>query len=147
MLATPLIFQARLDQNDPRNDPNDPRYRRYPPVDPRTDPRNTDPRYDPNDPRYRRYPNGTYGPYIRSGVDIVLVPGAGGGAGDLSQHEKALVEKDFADKAHSLEPVPPLSGRDKFLYFAVTEKPAGAKGFTLILPQAKGMPTVVVLKF
>jgi hypothetical protein len=136
-------LDPRIDPNDPRNDPNDPRYPRYPPT---TDPR-TDPRYDPNDPRLGRYPNGTYGPYIRSGGDVVMIPGGGGGGGDLSQHEKALVEKDFVDKAHVLEPVPPLSGRDKFLYFAFAEKPVNGKDFTLRLPQSKGMPQEIILKF
>lgn len=141
-------LDPRLDPNDPRNDPNDPRYRRYPPVvDPRSDPRTTDPGYDPNDPRYSRYPNGTYGPYIRPGVDIVLSPGIGGGGGDLSQHEKALVEKDFSDKSHSLEPISAMSMRDKFLFFAITEKPGDMKGFTLRLPPGKGMSQEVVLKF
>jgi hypothetical protein len=141
-------LDPRLDPNDPRNDPNDPRYGRYPPVvDPRVDPRANDPRYDPNDPRYGRYPNGTYGPYIRSGVDIVLSPGTGEGGGDLSQHEKALVEKDFSDKSHSLEPISPMSGRDKFLFFTLTDKLADTKGFTLRLPPGKGMLKEVVLKF
>jgi hypothetical protein len=130
-------LEPRLDPNDPRNNPNDPRY----------DPRAADPRYNPNDPRYGRYPNGTYGPYLRPGVDVVLNPGGGGGSGDLSRFEKSLVEKDFNDKAHTMEPVLPHLGRDKFLYFSFTEKPASVKGFTLRLPQAKGMLQEVVLQF
>ena len=139
-IAIAPSVDPRLDPNDPRNDPNDPRYRRYPPVgDPRTDPRTG----DPNDPRYGRYP----GPYRRPGVDIILTPGGREQAGDLSQHEKALVQKDFADKSHSLEPVAALSGRDKFLFFAVGENPANVKGFTLRLPPSIGMPQEIVLKF
>ena len=133
-------------QRDPRLDPTDPRY--DPRVDP-TDPRR-DPRYDPNDPtdpRSRRYPNGTYGPWSRPGIDVVLNPGAGGGAGDLSQFEKALVEKDFADKAHSLDPIDAASTRDKFLYFSIPEKPADVKGFTLKLPQGNGAGKEIILKF
>jgi len=134
-------LDPRLDPNDPRNDPNDPRYRRYPPVDP------NDPRYDPNDPRNSRNPNRPYGPYIRSGIDIVMIPGSGGDSGDLSRHEKALVEKDFVDKTHSLDPVPASSGRDKFLFFAVPDNPATGKGFTLRMPSGKGMSQEIVLKF
>jgi len=136
-------LDPRLDPNDPRNDPSDPRYRRYPPVDPRTDP--NDPNYDPTDPRNRN-PNRT-GPYIRSGVDIGTIPGVGGSGGDLSQYEKDLVVKDFADKAHSMEPVPASSSRDRFLYFTLPGKPATTKGFVLRLPQSKGMAQEVLLKF
>jgi hypothetical protein len=153
--------QVSPGQRDPRLDPTDPRYDpRYDPRDPRYDPRldpndpRYDPRYDPGDPRndptdprYRRNPNGTYGPWYRPGIDVVLNPGAGGGSGDLSQFEKALVEKDFADKAHSLDPIDPVSTRDRFLYFSVAEKPANTKGFTLKLPQPNGEGQDIVLKF
>ncbi len=140
----------RLDPTDPRYDPrvdpNDPRY------DPRADP--TDPRYDPRyDPRtgtggpgYQRYPNGTVGPWYRPGVDVVLNPGGGSG-GDLSQFERSLVEKDFFDKAHSLDPVLPTFVRDKFLYFVFEESLGSTRGFKLKLPKTKGMPEEIVLKF
>jgi hypothetical protein len=133
-------LDPRLDPTDPRNDPNDPRYRRYPPVDP------NDPRYDPNDPRNGRYPNGTR-PYVRSGIDIVMIPGSGGDPGDLSRNEKALVEKDFADKSHRQEPIPVATTRDKFLFFAVPDEFTNGKGFTLRVPQGKGMIQEIVLKF
>jgi hypothetical protein len=133
-------------QRDPRLDPNDPRY------DPRADPNDPryDPRYDPTDPtnsRNGRYPNGTYDPWYRPGIDVVLNPGGGKSAGDLSQFEKTLVEKDFIDKAHSADPVDAYSTRDKFLYFSIPEKPTAAKGFTLRLPQVKGSGKEIVLKF
>ncbi len=110
--------------------------------DPRMDP--TDPRYDP---RYGRYPPGTTGPWMRPGVDIILNPGGGGGDGNLSQIEQALVEKDFADKAHSMDPIIPSATRDKFLYFAVAEMPDGIGGFVLRLPPAKGIPREIVIEF
>ncbi len=136
-------YDPRLDPRDPRYDPrldpNDPRY------DPRYDP--TRPGYDPNDPRYRRYPNGPYGPWSRPGVDVVLAPGGGGGSGDLSQAEKSLAEKDFTDKAHSMEPVAPATGRDKFLYFPVKDLPKTIKGFKLRLPEGKGIAREIVLQF
>ena len=149
--VSPNTRDPRLDPTDPRydprSDPRDPRYDpRMDPSSPRYDPR-YDPRTNPNDPRLQRNPNGTYGPWGRPGVDVVLNPGGGGGGGDLSQFEKSLVEKDFNDKAHSLEPVDPSSGRDKFLFFSFTDKPAGPKGFTLKLPKSKGMTQDVLLKF
>jgi hypothetical protein len=135
--------QVTPGQGDPRLDPADPRY------DPRVDP--SDPRYDPRsdpaDPRNRRYPNGTYDPWYRPGIDVVLNPGGGQGSGDLSQFERALVEKDFIDKAHSLEPVDASSKRDKFLYFSIPEKPVDGKGFMLRLPPVKGSGKDIVLKF
>ncbi len=133
---------------DPRLDPTDPRYDpRLDPNDPRYDPR-YDPTYNPNDPRMRRYPNGTYGgPWGRPGVDVVLSPGGGSGSGDLSQHEKALVEKDFVDKAHSLDPVEARSARDKFLFFSIEGTPAVGMGFVLKLPPAKGIPREIILRF
>ena len=78
---------------------------------------------------------------------MVLNPGWSKGSGDLSQFEQALVEKDFVDKAHSLDPVDASSTRDKFLYFSIPEKPANGKGFTLRLPQVKGSGKDIVLKF
>jgi hypothetical protein len=130
---------------DPRLDPNDPRYDPRA-ADPRRDPRMSDPRYDPNDPRYGRYPGG-YPPYGRPGVDVVLNPGALGGGGDLSDFERTLVEKDFDDKAHTLEPVRPSSVRDRFLYFSFKEKPSTAGGFVLRFPAAPGATKEIVLKF
>ena len=148
--VSPTMRDPRYDPTDPRYDPradprNDPRY--DPRNDPRTDP--TSPRYDPNDPRSsRRYPNGTNGgPWGRPGVDIVLNPGGGGAAGDLSQFEKALVEKDFIDKAHSLDPVDASSTRDKFLYFSLPDIPERARGFKLLLPSARGPAPEIVLQF
>jgi hypothetical protein len=133
-------------QRDPRLDPTDPRY------DPRGDPNDPryDPRYDPTDPtnpRNGRYPDGRYDPWYRPGIDVVLNPGGGKGAGDLSQFEKALVEKDFADKAHSLDPIDAASTRDKFLYFSIPERPADVKGFMLKLPQAKSPGKDIIIKF
>ena len=134
---------------DPRYDRTDPRY------DPRLDP--SDPSYDPSDPRNRRNdPNdprnrgygGYNGPWARPGVDVVLNPGAGGGGrGDLSEFEKKLVEKDFQDKAHSLEPILVSLARDKFIFFSVAQMPASAKGFSLRLPPGKGIPQEILLKF
>jgi hypothetical protein len=139
-------LDPRLDPNDPRNNPNDPRYDPRA-GDPRRDPRINDPRYDPNDPRYGRYPGSGYPPYVRSGVDVVLNPGALGGGGDLSRFEQELVEKDFDDKAHTLEPVRPSSVRDKFLYFSFKDLPASTKGFVLRFPAGSGSSQEVVLKF
>jgi len=143
--------QVSPGQRDPRTDPTDPRYDpRVDPNDPRYDPRidPNDPRYDPRyDPRNTRNPGGTYDPWYRPGIDVILNPGAGGGGGDLSQFEKVLAEKDYVDKAHSLEPVDASSTRDKFLYFSVPEKPAAGKGFVLRLPQGKGSANDIVLKF
>ncbi len=143
--VSPQARDPRLDPTDPRYDPrldpNDPRY------DPRSDPR-YDPTYNPNDPRMRRYPNGTYGgPWGRPGVDVVLNPGGGSGSGNLSQYEKSLVEKDFVDKAHSLDPVEGRSVRDKFLFFSIEGTPAVGTGFTLKLPPAQGIPREIILKF
>ena len=146
--------QATPEQRDPRLDPTDPRYDpRLDPKDPRYDPRvdpsdpRYDPRYDPTDPRNRRNPNGAYDPWYRPGIDVVLNPGGGQGGGDLSQFEKALVEKDFADKTHSPDPVDASSKRDKFLFFSILEKPVDGKGFVLRLPQVKGSGKDIVLKF
>ncbi len=145
-------YDPRVDPTDPRydprQDPNDPRYDpRYDPRgDPRYDPRypRNDPRYDPNyDPRYGR-PG--YSPWGRPGVDVVLNPG-GGTTGDISEYEKALVQKDFSDKAHTPEPLHPSLNRDRFLYFVVPQVPAAGKGYVLRLPAAKGMPQEIVLKF
>jgi hypothetical protein len=127
--------------NDPRLDPRDPRY------DPTLDP--NDPRYDPNDPRNdpRNDPYG--GPRNRPNAGVVLNPGGGtvDTTGDVSQYEKALVEKDFGDKAHHPEPVLPSCTRDKFLYYSVTEIPASTRGYTLRLPPGNGRPEEVVLRF
>ena len=139
----------RVDRSDPRYDP------RLDPTDPRYDPRMdpNDPRYpgnspnDPrNDPRSRGgypYPGGTWG---RPGVDVVLNPG-GGSLGDLSQFEKELVEKDFMDKAHTVEPVLPSLNRDRFLYFLVPGQPGPPKGYVLTLPAGKGLAQEIVLRF
>ncbi len=129
-------YDPRLDPNDPSYDPTDPRNR------PINDPRYNDPRYDPryNDPRYGGYP--------RPGVDVILNPGGGrGSGGDLSQFEKQLAEKDFSDKAHSMDPIDGSMVRDRFLYFSIKDLPAGSKGFTLRIPKSKGIPEEIVLKF
>jgi len=144
----PVAVSPGIRTGDPRLDPTDPRYDpRLDPRDPRYDPnRNpTHPGYDPNDPR-NRYPGSYDGPWIRPGVDVVLNPGGGGG-GDLSANEQALVRKDFQDKAHSTEPVLSSQTRDKFLYFAIETTPASGKGFRLILTPGKGIPREVVLEF
>lgn len=125
-------YDPRLDPSDPSYDPTDPRNRRY------DDPRYGDPRY--GDPRYGRYP--------RPGVDVVLNPRGGGGvAGDLSQFEKQLAEKDFSDKAHSADPIDGSMVRDRFLYFSLKDSTPGDKGFILSLPKSAGFPSEIVLKF
>jgi hypothetical protein len=158
--VSPKVGNPRIDRTDPRYDPRmdptDPRYDpRMDPSDPRYDPRmdpndrrypRNDPNYDPrNDPQSRRsgYPNSTWG---RPGVDVVLNPG-GGTTGAISEYEKALVQKDFSDKAHTPEPLEPFLNRDRFLYFVVPGTPASGKGYTLRLPAAKGMPQEILLKF
>lgn len=136
----PVAVSPNIRYGDPRYDRGDPRY------DPRMDP--TDPSYDPNDPQNRRYGrSGTYGPYARPGIDVVMNPGGAGGGGDLSQFEKKLVEKDFQDKAHAPEPIPNSMNRDKFLYFSIPTRPPSARGFTLRLPRSKGIPQEIALKF
>jgi len=157
---------------DPRRDPTDPRYDpRLDPNDPRYDPRldpsdpRYDPRMDPSDPRNNRYPplGGTYPggtqpypgqpypgaqPYPGQPYPgVVLSPGGGGTTGDLSQYERDLAEKDFSDKAHTLDPILPSLNRDKFLYFMVPSRLTALRGYTLRLPAGKGMPQEVVLKF
>ena len=144
---------------DPRSDPSDPRY------DPRMDPNS--PSYDPSDPRNRgqyppgsypgsttpgTYPPGTYPPGSyptggRQGIPGVILNPGGGGGGDLSQFERQLAEKDFSDKAHTSDPVPSSTSRDRFLYFSMPSKPAADKGYTLRLPISKGIPQEVILKF
>lgn len=124
---------------DPRIDRTDPRY------DPRMDP--SDPRYDPTDPRNQGYGRRPYGtdPIYRPGVQVILNPGGGGdNYGNLSGQ---LIEKDFVDKAHSADPIPPSMIRDKFLYFSLSNRPASSKGFMLRLPQGKGLPQAINLKF
>ncbi len=131
----------RADRTDPRYDPRmDPSDPTYDPTDPRNR-RNTDPRY--NDPRY-----GGYG-YPRPGVDVIVNPrvGGGGGGGDMSQFEKQMIEKDFNDKAHSLDPIDGMMVRDRFLYFSMSDRPLTDKGFVLRLPKSKGIPEEVVLRF
>lgn len=122
---------------DPRIDRTDPRY------DPRLDP--SDPRYDPSDPRNTGYGRPPYSndPLYRPGVQVILNP-SGNKQGNLSGQ---LIEKDFIDKAHSADPVPPSMIRDKFLYFSLSNRPASSKGFMLRLPQGKGLPQGISLKF
>jgi hypothetical protein len=133
----------RLERNDPRYDPrldpNDPRY------DPTLDPNR--PTYDPNDPR-SRYPNDPRygGAWGRPGVDVVLSPGGGSNV-DLTEHEQALVRKDFDDKAHSTDPIGASEKRDRFLYFSIASPPSGRKGFKLQIAPSKGIPQEVVLEF
>jgi hypothetical protein len=127
---------------DPRTDPTDPRY------DPRLDPNS--PRYDPTDPRADPQGRSTYPPGMgRPGVGIVLDPrgGGSGGGGDLSRFERSLVEKDFSDKAHSTDPIDASMVRDRFLFFSVTAKPEGNRGYILKIPKGKGILEDVALKF
>jgi len=138
---SPVTVGPSTSTNDPRRDPRDPRY------DPTLDP--NDPRYNPNDPRNdpRNDPYG--GPWNRPNVGVVLNPGGGttDTIGDASQYEKALVEKDFSDKAHHSDPVLPSFTRDKFLYYSVKETPRSTRGYTLRLPPGTGRPEEVVLRF
>ena len=135
----PVAVSPSMRTGDPRMDPSDPRY------DPTMDP--SRPGYDPNDPR-NRYPNdpGYGGPWYRPGVDVVLSPG-GGSAVDLTEHERALVIKDFEDKAHTTDPVISPQTRDRFLYFSLSPVPPSPKGFKLRLTPSKGIPKEVVLEF
>jgi hypothetical protein len=135
----PVAISPNMRTGDPRMDPSDPRY------DPTMDP--SRPTYDPNDPR-NRYPNDPRygGPWYRPGVDVVLSPG-GGSAADLTEHERALVIKDFEDKAHTTEPVLSPQTRDRFLYFSASPVPANSKGIRLRLTPSKGIPTEIVLEF
>lgn len=140
----PVSVAPRMRTGDPRTDPSDPRY------DPRLDP--NDPSYDPNDPRNRRYDNRPYGnyPWGRPGVDVIMNPGGGAGGGsrgDLSQFERQLVEKDFSDKAHSIDPLVASMTRDRFLYFALPGPSSSPKGYILRVPVSKGIPQEVLLKF
>jgi hypothetical protein len=125
---------------DPRSDPTDPQY------NPRLDPNS--PSYDPNDPRNRgQYPPGSYPSGGTLGIPgIVLYPGGGKGE-DLSQFERQLAEKDFCDKAHTLDPVLGSTVRDRFLYFPVEMPLASTKGFVLRLPVSQGIPQEVLLRF
>jgi hypothetical protein len=132
----PVTVSPTVRSGDPRSDPSDPRY------DPRYDP--TRPGYDPNDPRVRR--DGRHAPWYRPGVDVVLSPG-GGSVGDVTQFEKALVEKDFEDKAHPFTPIPRNSNRDKFIYFSMADAPKTPSAFILRLPRGKGIPEPIELKF
>jgi hypothetical protein len=77
---------------------------------------------------------------------VVLSPGGGGG-GDVTQFEKALVEKDFQDKAHPAKPVPRNSNRDKFIYFSMTDPPKKPTGFILRIPAGPGQSEPIVFKF
>jgi hypothetical protein len=136
----PRVMAGAGGSGDPRRDRTDPRY------DPRLDP--SSPTYDPNDPRSRgQYPPGTYpsgGTIGRPGV--VLLPGGGKGE-DLSQYERQLAEKDFRDKAHTLDPVLRSTIRDRFLYFSVNLPLDSLRGFALRLPVSPGIPQEVLLKF
>jgi hypothetical protein len=128
----PVAVTPTMRRSDPRTDRTDPRY------DPRYDP--TSPQYDPNDPRVRQ--DGRYRGYYPS-IDVVLSPG-GGGVGDVTQFERALVEKDFEDKAHPFTPVPRNANRDKFIYFSMTDPPEKPTGFTLRLSAGEGTQPVVL---
>jgi len=137
----PIAVGPAQRTNDPRRDPRDPRY------DPTLDP--NDPRFDPNDPRNDPHNDPYGGTWNRTNPGVILNPGSGttGTVGDVSQYEKTLVEKDFADKAHNSDPVLPSFTRDKFLYFSVKEIPASTRGYTLRLPPGNGRPEEVVLRF
>ncbi len=122
---------------DPRRDPMDPNY------DPRLDPSN--PNYDPN-----CYPNSPCDRVSRQsrrlptpGVHVDVNP-YGSEYGTISEK---LIQKDFNNKAHSTDPIPPSTVRDKFLFFALTDRPAGVEGFELHLPQGNGIPQPITLKF
>lgn len=132
------VVSPGMRTGDPRLDPSDPRY------DPTLDP--SRPTYDPNDPRNRYPGDPRYGGYGRPGVDVVLSPG-GGTDVDLTEHEQALVRKDFEDKAHPAEPLTPSLKRDRFLFFSTPEIIAGPKGFKLRIPPGKGIPEQVILTF
>jgi len=119
---------------DPRIDKTDPNY------DPRLDP--TNPSYDPADPRNRGYDRGTYGTH-RPNVGVVLNPSAG----KYNAISGQLIAKDFADKAHSEDPILPSMMRDRFLYFRMAERPTSINGFELHLPRGRGMDQAVSLKF
>jgi hypothetical protein len=106
----------------------------------KTDP-NYDPRLDPADPRNRGYDRG-YGTF-RPGVGVVLNP-AGGKYNAISGQ---LIAKDFVDKAHSADPIPPSMVRDRFLYFVIDNRPASIKGFELRISQGSGIIRAVSLKF
>jgi hypothetical protein len=149
-------YDPRLDPNNPRYDPTDPRNRgQYPPgsnpggTNTGTYPPST---YPPgSNPPGSRPPGtslpGTYPTGTRQGIPGVILTPGGGGGGDLSQFERQLAEKDFSDKAHTTDPVPVSTNRDRFLYFSVRSKPAAEKEYTLRLPISKGIPQEVVLKF
>jgi hypothetical protein len=140
---SPVAVAPNTRTGDPRTDRTDPRY------DPRLDP--SDPSYDPTDPSNRRYDNRPYSndPWSRPGVDVIMNPGGGGGGsrGDLSQFEKQLAEKDFSDKAHSVDPLVASMTRDRFLYFSMPGPSSSTKGYTLRVPPGKGIPQEVVIKF
>ncbi len=126
-------------QTPPDGDPRDPT---NPGYDPRRDPRRN-PTYDPRQPG-----SGGYDPWGRPSVDIVFNPGGGTvSTGDLSPYEKALVEKDFADKCHSGSPILAPLTRDRFLYFLVPETPVTSGSWTLRLGPGKGIGREVVLQF
>ncbi len=132
------VVSPGMRPGDPRLDPSDPRY------DPTLDP--SRPTYDPNDPRNRYPGDPRYGGWGRPGVDVVLSPG-GGTDVDLTEHEQALVRKDFEDKAHPAEPVAASMKRDRFLYFSIPDIVAGPKGFKLRIPPGKGIAREVILAF
>jgi hypothetical protein len=124
---------------DSRSDPTNPGY------DPRLDPNS--PSYDPTDPRNTgQYPPDSYPGTRRGTPGVILYPG-GGGREDLSQYERQLAEKDFCDKAHTIEPVLRSTVRDRFLYFPVETPPSSIKGFTLRIPASPGIPQEVLLRF
>lgn len=132
------VVSPGMRTGDPRMDPSDPRY------DPTLDP--SRPTYDPNDPRNRYPGDPRYGGYGRPGVDVVLSPG-GGTDVDLTEHERALVRKDFEDKTHPAEPLAASMKRDRFLFFSIPEIASSPRGFRLRIPPAKGIPEEVILKF
>jgi len=71
----------------------------------------------------------------------------GGAREDLSQYELQLAKKDFYDKAHTIDPVPRSTIRDRFLYFPVETPPGSTKGCILRIPASRGIPQEVLLKF
>lgn len=128
--AGPKVASSRTDKTSPN-------------YDPRLDP--SDPRYDPYDPRNTGRNRGYNDPRIIPGVDVILNPSGGGGNDD--EISGRLIEKDFADKAHTEDPIPSSLRRDRFLYFSITDRPKGINGFELRLPKGKGVSQDVVLIF
>ncbi len=130
----PVQITRTTPVGDPRIDKTDPNY------DPRLDP--TNPSYDPSDPRNRSYDRGPYGTH-RPNVGVVLNPGAG----KYNAISGQLIAKDFADKAHSEDPILPSMMRDRFLYFRMADRPTSIKGFELRLPRGRGIDQAVSLRF